>query len=356
AEGKYSLPVPAKRDASGSPVAGIAYTLRADASAFQTFPTAPRVALPIQVTAPAQGVIQSAATAITLLPLPATSGMGTITGKVAIDSPAGTLVVAGNVTALAATDGTFTIYNVPAGSVTVTAYRQGVNIDPVTLTLTAAATAKDVTLAGNAKAAVSISGKVAIVNPGAGTDTSVILVVADTFVADAARGESPPGLRVTGVSGEFSFKGVPDGQYVVLAAFENDHLVRDPDTCIGGTDVVKVTVAGSDVTLAESFKITGALDVVSPDNEQVISGVPSLIWVDDSSEDYYTVSVYDAFGSLVWQNPSVPSVNGGKNVSVAYAGPALVPGMFYQYRASSIRKNDCAISRTEDLRGVFQVQ
>jgi hypothetical protein len=28
-----------------------------------------------------------------------------------------------------------------------------------------------------------------------------------------------------------------------------DYLVRDPDTCIGGTEIVRVTVSGSNVTL-----------------------------------------------------------------------------------------------------------
>jgi hypothetical protein len=356
AEGKYSLPVPVKRDANGNPAASVAYTLRADAAQYQTFPTAPRVALPIQVTPSTTGPIESTATAIALLPLPAASGTGTISGKVSLDAPAGTLVVAGNATALAAIDGTFTIFNVPAGSINVTAYRQGVNIDPATVTVAAGATVSDVRLSQNAKSTVSVSGKVEIVNPGAGKDTSVILVVADTFVADAARGESPPGLRVAKVAGDFSIQNVPDGNYVVLAAFENDNLVRDPDTCIGGTDIVTVTVTGSDVSIAESFKITGALDVVSPDAEQIISGNPTLSWVDDSSEDYYTVALYDAFGVLVWENKNVASVSGAKTVSLPYAGPALVPGMYYQYRASSIRKNNCAISRTEDLRGVFQVR
>jgi hypothetical protein len=37
-------------------------------------------------------------------------------------------------------------------------------------------------------------------------------------------------------------------------------------------------------------------------------------------------------------------------------GPALTPGMIYQYRAVSVRKNSCPISRTEDLRGTFTVK
>ena len=273
-----------------------------------------------------------------------------------LENPKGTLIVAGAATALASSDGTFTLFNVPAGSVEVTGYRQGFNLAPVTVSVAANATTANVTLAATGTPASTVTGKVAIVNPGDGTDTSVILVVASTFVEHAARGEAPPGLRVASVSGDFSIAGVPDGEYVVLAAFENDFLVRDPDTCIGGTEIVHVTVAGQNVTLAESFKITGSLDVVSPDAEQVVSGTPSFVWVDDSSEDHYTVSVYDAFGTLVWEDLAVPGVSGGKDVTVQYGGPALTPGMVYQYRATSIKNGGCPLSRTEDLRGVFRAQ
>lgn len=133
-------------------------------------------------------------------------------------------------------------------------------------------------------------------------------------------------------------------------------MLSGPTTCfIGGTAIVTVTVAGADMVLPESFKITGALAVVSPDNEEVVATPPTFVWVDGSSEDQYDVSVYDAFAFLVWQNPSVPSVSGGANASVVYAGPPLTPGMVYQFRATSIRKGNCPISRTEDLRGVFRV-
>jgi hypothetical protein len=239
--------------------------------------------------------------------------------------------------------------------VSVTAYHAGVNIAPVAVNVAPGGTTGDVTLTATAQPAVTVSGKVSIVNPGGGSVTSVILVVAETFVATAARGESPPGLRAANVSGDFVIPGVPDGNYVALAAFENDLLVRDPDTCIGGTAIVSVTVAGADVVIPESFKITGALAVVSPDNEEPVAATPTFVWVDDSSEDHYVLSVYDAFGTLVWEDPAVPGVSGGKNVSVAYAGPPLLSGMVYQFRATSIRKSTCAISRTEDLRGVFRV-
>lgn len=105
----------------------------------------------------------------------------------------------------------------------------------------------------------------------------MILVVEDTFVENVARGEAPPGLRVGDISGSFSMEGVPDGKYVVLAAFENDGLVRDPDVSIGGTSLARISVAGSDLTVSESFKVTGALDVVSLDGEQLVSATPSFV-------------------------------------------------------------------------------
>jgi hypothetical protein len=39
-------------------------------------------------------------------------------------------------------------------------------------------------------------------------------------------------------------------------------------------------------------------------------------------------------------------------VSAEYGGPALTPGMYYRFRATSW-KDGSPISRTEDLRGVF---
>ena len=89
--------------------------------------------------------------------------------------------------------------------------------------------------------------------------------------------------------------------------------------------------------------------------EEVSTATPTLVWADDSSEDGYTVRVFDAFGIQIWETELGP-VTGSSTVSVAYAGPALEPGMFYQFRATSFREhngNRSAISTTEDLEGVF---
>jgi hypothetical protein len=363
ADGSYKLVVPATRKADGTPSLP-SFTLRADASGFASFPSGLRIALPIDVSAPTKAsdgsyVVQNAGTDVSVDPLASTSGLGTISGTVQGSAVSGTLVVAGASSGLAARDGSFTVFNVPAGPQTVRGYLQGSNFTPASVTVAAASELKGVVLASAGAAGATVTGSVQIVNPSAGSasSTSVVLVVKSTYVAAIARGEAPKGLRAAGVSGSFSIAGVPDGTYVVLAAFENDGLVRDPDTAIGGTATQEVTVAGAS-TAAGSFKVTGALDVRSPGAsgpEVVSSAMPTFSWADDSSEDGYDLWVYDGFGNLVWAAPPLPSVSGAKDVTATYAGPALKPG-YYQFRAASFRSKTgkkTYISMTEDLKGVF---
>ena len=139
------------------------------------------------------------------------------------------------------------------------------------------------------------------------------------------------------MSGAFTIEGVPNGRYVVLAAFENDRLVRDPDQSIGGTAIQRISVAGAAVDVP-GFKITGALAVVGPGQSEpeVVSPDVTFEWEDDSSEDGYEVTVLDTFGNEVWKNADVPRVTGSPSVTLAYAGPALEPG-YYQFRAVSWR-------------------
>lgn len=112
--------------------------------------------------------------------------------------------------------------------------------------------------------------------------------------------------------------------------------------------------------IGDSFKITEALAVTGPgaDTPEAVGAAPVLEWADDSSEDFYTVEVYDSFGTLVWQDPDVPRVTGTATVQVPYGGPALEAGLYYQFRATSWRDAGGGagpISRSEDLRGVFYV-
>ncbi len=368
ADGTYSLPVPAPRDAAGAPMAS-SVTLRADASGYQTFPTAPRTGIPVELStgvAMERGrVVVSAATDIALFPLGARGA--TVRGTVEHDAPGGVLVVAtqGGVavaTAISSTDGTFALFDVPAAATVVAGYRAGLRVVPRDVSVSAPET-RDVVLQAFDDGLATVSGRVEIVNAPGGLETSVILVLESTFVEDVARGEAPPGLRAAPVSGNWQIAGVAPGRYVVLAAFENDGLVRDPDEGIGGTEIVHLEVpeGGGTVALDMSFKVTGALAVRSPGAtmiEEISDAMPTLRWEDDSSEDGYEVRVYDAFGTLVHEDISVPRVTGSADVTYVWTPAApLEAGMLYQFRAWSWStdrtRGRVRLSATEDLRGVF---
>jgi len=368
ATGDYEIRVSRQRDVDGNPSGGDV-TLRADAAGFQTFPGGIRQALPIDVSAPDDEdgvlVVETAATDIGLIALPAGSGTNVIFGSVEIPSDStGVLVVAETsgasaegFTAIADREGVYRIFNLPDGAFTVLGYAQGANYG-----------AQDASVSGGQEVRVDLSltsdvpgtvtGSVQIVNPGAGKDTSYILVVESTFDETLARGETPPGLRAPEgtelvPSGSWVIEGVPAGKYKVLGAFENDRLVRDPDFGQGNTEIVRVEVTAGQSVEAPSFKITGSLDVISPGAEgpEEVTGTPVFSWVDDSSEASYRLDVFDTFGEIIWTVP-VPG-SSGSNPEVTYGGPALESGMFYQFRVTSFDGKDVPLSMTEDLKGVF---
>src|SRR5690606_15774129 len=208
-------------------------------------------------------------------------------------------------------------------------YRAGLYAAPVSVEQTAGGVS-GVVLAATSDGLVSVSGSVNIVDAPGGARTSVILVVASTFDESVARGETPSGLRAAPVSGGFTIEDVPPGRYAVLAAFENDDLVRDPDEGIAGTDIVFIDVGSSAVNIAESFKVTEALAVISPGAEglEEVAEVPELVWAQDSSEDGYHLRVYDAFGTLVHEDLTIGPGSGSQPIryDLAGAGVTLEPG------------------------------
>lgn len=365
ADGAYTLRLPSQRKPDGAVIAA-QVTLRADASLYQSFPAGVRPALPINTgsgTAGADGiVIENPATAIGLLKLPA-GNRGTVIGKVVTTkNPGGVLITGGGSNAVSDLDGSFTLFNVTAGAVTVRGYAEGLQLAPAMTTVQGGGSVDGVVLADTMGPLGSVSGKISLANAPGISATSVLLVVKETFNAALERGEVPRGLRVRNISNAFTINNVPDGDYRVLASFENDGAVRDPDTAIGGTALVDVSVptAGSrTVSLPSDFKVTAALPTNTPGKdapEAVTTLTPTFKWGDDSSEDGYELHVFDAFGTEVYSNLTVPRVTGNPEVSVTYAGPALIPGLYYQFRALSWRSKGAGrtyISRTEDLRGVF---
>ena len=379
AAGLYALVVSAPRDENGELSATAKFTLQAFARDYLPFPSGIRVALPVDGSQAsfdsARGVhvIENPLTTVGLVLLPPDRQGGvTVSGTVGGLAPGGTLVVAEGVGiegaaqyGVADRKGAYTIFNVQPGAATIVGYHRGLELTPASINV-GGVDAADVDLAVVAEgedALAQVSGSVNIVNAPGGSVTSVVLVPVSVFNPVIERGPVPFGLRspnpgiAPDVANSFTIPGVPAGTYKALAAFENDLVVRDPDTSIGGTMLQEVTVAADqDVALDASFKVTEALAVESPgrDEPEAASASPTFVFADDSSEDRYIVRVFDMFGQMIWEDTMVPAVKGGKSVEVPYAGPALTSGLYYQFRALSVKDNT-PISATEDLRGVFVV-
>ncbi|MBI5500225.1 MAG: hypothetical protein HY907_08285 [Deltaproteobacteria bacterium] len=379
-DGSYQLTVPVERELDGTPTpGGGTFTLRAGAQDYAPFPHGVRVALPIDaaalaVEADGAWTVQNPATDVGLIPLPApTRPRGSISGNVVADDPGpgGTLIVA-NAGApdppigWADRSGAYVVFNTDVGTYLVKGYKAFLQLETRSVMVDAGEHLVGIDLHELPDVPpATVSGSIQLVNPGACDGTSVVLVPEETFDPDLARGEVATGLRAPPppaeptVSGTWTIEGVPDGNYAVLAAFENDECVRDPDPGIAGTQIVHLavpdTTGSRTIAIGESFKVTGALAIVFPGaaEPEAVSTPLTFRWEDDSSEDAYHIVVYDAFGEELWRRDDLPGESGGEP-SVDYAGPALQPGMFYQFRVTSLRRTGTQpISMTEDLLGVF---
>ena len=388
ATGVYELSVPATRHPDGTLVSG-SITLRVDASGYLAFPKAPRIALPIDLTT---GVVEdgrilvsSVATDVSLFALPAGT-YGSIVGAISGVDARGALVVADQgvpasavSTAIVDADGTYELWNVPVGvATTVSVYAAGVHVTPATTTVPGASPAVVVDFVSDAVGLATVSGGLNIVAGASFTSTSVILVAESTYSALLKAGYMPLGLRdgtVTSADTSFSIANVPPGRYVLLASFENDGLVRDPDTSIAGTDVrfVQVSDAGAvTVTSARSedlvsIKVTDPIGVVGPGATglEVVTAVPTFRWSKYPGVDHYEIRLFDAFGTLVYQDTAIAPQGGADPVVYdlvagsfvpAAASVSLASGMVYQFRVVAIKTSGAPISSTEDLLGVFQFQ
>ena len=376
--GAYQLKVRATRDSTGKPVQA-SITLRADKQDYQTFPGGVRTALPIDLSSATlvsgSWIVSGTLTAVQLLPLTG-GGTASLHGSVAKPSSgAGALVVAEpapggagpqtGFTGVADESGSYAIFNLAPGTqYVVTAYTKGANYVPVTTAALVAGDNAVATLALGSGTGAPLSGGL-IFNNGASSNIQVTLVVQSTYVTNLDRGETPPGLTVDAAGGAYTFSGVPDGKYVVLAAFGLDGDVRDVSGT-GNTAAPLVTIQGGQVVGSPpGFKIIPAVDLltiggtpVSATPAVVTTATPTFSWQKgsvDSSAATYRVLVFDSFGNQIWSHDmAAPATN-----SVTYAGTALQAGMTYQLRILAIKDSMplgttfVQLSETEDVAGVF---
>ncbi len=385
ADGAYQLTLPWTRTSAGAPAPG-SFTLRADAAGYQTFPSGARVALPVDVAAATKGTsswsLHTSATDIGLQKLAAT-GLGAISGTV--DAPPtaeGVLVVAvpssgPAVTAAAAKDGTFVVFNVPGAAApgatyAVEAYAAGANYTPVSgVKVISGQTTSGIALHRVAAAAAGVvTGSAQIQGqnlPSAWTPTtSVILVIASTFDPTLGRGVSVPKLRAANIGGgqTFTIGGVPDGTYRVLGGFENDGLVFD--TGGGASPPPTITVAGGTVTVPQPFKMTGAVTLASTSSVAfptltapfgdvapvtvTASATPTFAWDAYPSTSFYDVDLFDELGTAVASASNVTGTTWQPDLS------AIPANAYYQLRVRAFQlPGPLLASQSEDLLGVFHL-
>jgi hypothetical protein len=332
---------------------------------------------PTDASASAPLVVSSGATIIGLSPLALGSSSGsTVTGTIVIehDSAGGALVVAVQQlravsSAVADADGAFTLFNVPAGSSQIEAYRGGLSVEPITIDSSAGEQRGGIELIANSRALTQVSGRVAIVNTSAPLATSVSLVLDSTFEQTGAfvRGLMPGQLTATNISGAFDIQAVPEGRYAVVAAFDNDQAVRDPEQSMTDMDVehIEVTADGQTLQVARALQVTQALAVESPGQsgfEHVVGqqGV-TLAWAADPDADGYELRIFDTFGAVVHEKLDLPRDRSSDVMTYALDDGLLRAGLPYQFRVVSWRApgadrdSRTYLRATEDLRGVFQV-
>ncbi len=372
-DGGWSVAIASERKADGTPLSR-SVTLRVSAAGYEPFPTPPRVSIPVDLAAAEEVAgpvfrLENAALDVHLTPLPESgTDLFTLSGRVDAEAAGGILMVAvqdGAAVSRGFTDagGFFLLFNVPAGTTEVTGFRQFLIVPSLTVEV-GDPPPSELLLTADSCTCATVSGSVSMVNAPGDAVTSVILAPEAAFDESSRRGEAPPGFRAAEVTGAFAIDGIPPGKYVVLAAFENDGLVLDPDLSIAGTDIVHLAVAADQaaVEIGEPFKVTEALAVVRPgsDGPEEIDAAPvELEWADDSSEKGYVVRVYDSYGNLLHEDEEVPLVTGSETVSYTWTpAAALEDGMYYQFRAWSWKEDKkegrVYISSTEDLLGVFR--
>ncbi|HZZ85605.1 MAG TPA: hypothetical protein VFE30_13785 [Anaeromyxobacteraceae bacterium] len=379
AAGSYQIAVRAARDSTGKPLQANV-TLRADRQGNEPFPGGVRTALPIDLSTATNStgtwVVSGPLTALQLLPIGVGAGQSFIQGSVSgLPSGAGALVVAepvgggSGLTGIADSSGAYSIYNLQQGAqYVVTAYTKGMNYAPVTTPALATGVNNVAALQPAAGTGATVAGGLTLIN-GAAAPFQATLVLQSTYNSNLDRGETPPGLTVSADSSGYSFAGVPDGKYVVLAPFGDYGDIRLLSGT-GNTAAPFVTVSGGVLqTAPASFKIAPAVDLVSIGGTSVSAtpvvlsaASPVFVWQKanvDASAATYRVTVYDAFGNVAWGPIDQAAVSGTNTIT--YKGPSQ-SGMAYQLRIVAIKEaitvpaSYTPLSQTEDLRGVFLFQ
>ncbi len=304
------------------------------------------------------------------------TSIGLISGRVteAGAGVAGILVVAENgsegYSSVSDADGNYRIYNVESGSYTVTGWSAGYTSTSTGATVTESTETAQVNLTLTGSASGTLSGQVRNI-AAENKDVDVALIHPLTR-------ETIPGLTGRTTSQAYTITGIPNGNYIARATFENDVRVMDPDRIFKFGEP-EVTMAGGSQTI--DFDITNSVTLSTPTNEagttapvELTSTTPTFTWTAYSSTSDYVIEVTDAStGTVIWggidKSGALPSKNiviPSNQTSIQFnsdgtADAALQVGKVYRWRIYA-SKNDqnsqtgwTLISASEDQRGLFRI-
>jgi hypothetical protein len=316
---------------------------------------------------------------------PLSNTTGSISGTV--QSPAGTgiggvLIVATDManpqssfSGTSGHNGYYILFNVKPGTYSMEGYLAGYLQDTTSVTATVIADSlnadNDIILQQNTN--YTLSGQVAFL----ATSNSQVDI---TLIHPITR-EAIPGLfTFNETSGNtYTITQVPPGTYIAWASYRNDSCVMDPDALFKfGLPYVTLSAANPDTTV--NFKVTGAVQLVSPTNHPdtilprtITTYEPTFVWIKTSSyasAKEYVIEVFDSHGESIWggfDSSGVirhPQIGPGDSMQVTFnfdssASSPLYEKEIYRWKIYADNSGDpnvqTLLSASEDLMGLFMV-
>lgn len=363
-------------DASGSYVNSLSpgtYTIKVAAQSFRSSPSRGVSAVPFEIV--------NAGTVDREVALDQHDS-ATATAKISGNADAGGMLVVAvdettgyEASSLTDDNGNYTLFNVEPGEYMITAYQAGYLSDEIAVTVVSDAflEGKDLTVSENTN--VSLSGTVTFL-AGANGVIDITLLHPETL-------DSIPGLTTSNVSesdGSYQLQGVPPGEYLAWATFDNDGYVMDQDWVIkngGFPAALEVTI--SDSNQVKDFSITDSVPLTSPTNEakpvipvEVTTLTPTLTWQSYPGTKYWAIEVFDSDGNSIWGGfDGVDTINhdsiAKETLSIEFnfdssASESLEDGKVYRWKVLSLKDgtgDDAGTliveSASEDQLGLFKV-
>lgn len=310
------------------------------------------------------------------------TGAGYITGSVKSENApvANVLVVTDNGTegysAISDANGNYTIYNVPAGSYSVNAYKTGNNASAVTTTVTSNTETKNINFNFTSAASATVTG--AILFPTGVYKQEVDVRLINYFTQDTVRG-----LRTRTMKNNYEIKNVPVGKYIVNATYDNDSLVANPDEVLNsGKPVINVTSGSGN--FVKDINVVKCVSPIAPTHSmtniyQLEIPLKNLTfsWEKFPAADSYVVEITNLRGKTLWggfdtsTSPVTPRMNikatadktsYSSSFEPKTALSPLIIGEMYRWKVYAL-KNDAAavngwrvISVSEEQRGLIKLK